>query len=289
MLFFIRKYPLESYHPLGESFRKGEVFKMNKKTAIVTGAGQGIGRGIVLELAKNDFNIVGVDVIFQAENKEKGLFEVKERVKELGAEFLPVQADISNLQDHEKIIQKTLEKFGRIDVLVNNAGVAPKQRLDVLETSPESYDRLMTINTRGPFFLTQKIAKQMIQQHQKDPSKTQYIIFISSISAYYSSPSRAEYCLSKAAISQAARIYADRLSAEGINVFELRPGIIMTDMTAAVKEKYDKMIAEGLIPQKRWGYPEDVGKAVVGLVKGYFDYSTGMIAEISGGMNICRL
>ncbi|MCU0643962.1 MAG: 3-ketoacyl-ACP reductase [bacterium] len=239
---------------------------MNKKTAIVTGAGQGIGRGIVLELAKNDFNIVGVDVIFQAENKEKGLFEVKERVKELGAEFLPVQADISNLQDHEKIIQKTLEKFGRIDVLVNNAGVAPKQRLDVLETSPESYDRLMTINTRGPFFLTQKIAKQMIQQHQKDPSKTQYIIFISSISAYYSSPSRAEYCLSKAAISQAARIYADRLSAEGINVFELRPGIIMTDMTAAVKEKYDKMIAEGLIPQKRWGYP-----------------------EISGGMNICRL
>lgn len=261
----------------------------SKKTAIVTGAGQGIGRGIALELAKNDFNVVGIDVIYQPENKEKGLFEVKERVAELGVDFLPVYGDISNLQDNENIIQKTLEKFGRINVLVNNAGVAPKQRLDVLETSPESYDRVMTINARGPFFLTQKVAKQMIQQHKNDSSVTPYIIFISSISAYYSSPSRAEYCLSKAAISQAARIYADRLSAEGINVFELRPGIIMTDMTATVKEKYDKLIAEGLIPQKRWGHPEDVGKAVVGLVKGYFDYSTGMVAEISGGMNICRL
>ncbi len=261
----------------------------NKKTAIVTGAGQGIGRGIAFELAKNDFNIVGIDVIFQPENKEKGLFEVKERVAEFGADFLAIQADISSLQDHEQIIQQTLEKFGSIDVLVNNAGVAPKQRLDVLETTPESYDRVMIINTRGPFFLTQKVARQMIRQRQADPSIRQYIIFISSISAYYSSPSRAEYCLSKAAISQAARIYADRLSAEGINVFELRPGIIMTDMTAAVKEKYDKLIGEGLIPQQRWGYPEDVGKAVVGLVKGYFDYSTGLIAEVSGGMNISRL
>jgi len=261
----------------------------NRKTAIVTGAGQGIGRGIVIELAKNDFNVVGVDIIFEPENTEKGLFEVKERVQEIGTVFLPMHGDISNLQDHEVIIQKTLEKFGSIDVLVNNAGVAPKQRLDVLETSPESYDRVMTINTRGPLFFTQKVAKQMIQQRKADPSIKPYIIFISSISAYYSSPSRAEYCLSKAAISQAARIFADRLSAEGINVFELRPGIIMTDMTAVVKEKYDKLIAEGLVPQKRWGYPEDIGKAVVGLVNGYFDYSTGLIAEISGGMNICRL
>ncbi len=262
---------------------------MNKKTAIVTGAGQGIGRGIVLELAKNAYNIVGVDIIYQPENTEKGLFEVKERVTEFGMNFLPVYGDISDLQDHEKLIQKTLEQFGRIDVLVNNAGVAPRQRLDVLETTSDSYDRVMTINAKGPFFLTQKVAKQMIQQHKKDPSITQYIIFISSISAYYSSPSRAEYCLSKAAISQAARVYADRLTEFGINVFELRPGIIQTDMTAAVKDKYDKMIAEGLIPQKRWGYPDDVGKAVVGLVKGYFDYSTGLVAEISGGMNICRL
>jgi len=258
-----------------------------KRIAIVTGAGQGIGRGIALELAKTDFQIVGVDVIYQPENRDKGLFEVKERIEELGVQFLPIQADISNLSDHEKIIQQTLQAFGSIDVLINNAGVAPKQRLDILETSPESYDRVMSINTRGPFFLTQRVAKYMLQQ--QNPPASRYIIFISSISAYYSSPSRAEYCLSKAALSHAARIFAHRLAESGIHVFELRPGIIETDMTAAVKEKYDKLIAEGLVPQQRWGFPEDIGKAVVGLVKGYFDYSTGLIAEVSGGMNICRL
>lgn len=262
---------------------------MNRKTAIITGAGQGIGRGIALELAKCDFNIVAVDVIYQPENYEKGLFEVMKRVQEAGTEFLPIQADIANLADHEKILQQALDRFGAIDVLVNNAGVAPKQRLDVLETTAESYDRVMNINTRGPFFLTQTIVRQMIRQHETNPQTSHYVIFISSISAYYSSPSRAEYCLSKAAISHAARIFAHRLSAFGIRVFELRPGIIQTDMTAMVKARYDRLIAEGLVPQQRWGYPEDVGKAVVGLVKGYFDYSTGMIAEISGGMNICRL
>ncbi len=260
----------------------------NKRTAIITGAGQGIGRGIALELAKADFNIAGVDVIYQPENRDKGLFEVRDRVRELGSEFLPIQADISDLSDHERIIHQTLQAFGCIHVLVNNAGVAPKQRLDVLETSPESYDRVMSINARGPFFLTQRVARYMLQE-QADPSESRYIIFISSISAYYSSPSRAEYCLSKAAVSHAARIFAHRLAESGIRVFELRPGIIQTDMTAVVREKYDKLIAEGLVPQHRWGFPEDIGKAVVGLVKGYFDYSTGMIAEISGGMNICRL
>jgi len=261
----------------------------NGKTALVTGAGQGIGRGIVLELMKNDYNVVGVDIVFEPENKQKGLFEVKERIKEFDAEFLPIQADISSLDDHENILEKTLEKFGTVDILVNNAGVAPKVRLDILETTPQSYDRLMMINSRGPFFLTQKIANQMIAQLKTDSSRKQYIVFIGSISAYFSSPARAEYCISKAALSHAARIFADRLTEFGINVFELRPGIIMTDMTSVVKEKYDKLIAEGLIPQKRWGYPEDVGKAVVGLVNGYFDYSTGLVAEISGGMNICRL
>ncbi|MDZ7358810.1 MAG: SDR family oxidoreductase, partial [candidate division KSB1 bacterium] len=167
------------------------------------------------------------------------------------------------------------------------AGVAPKQRLDILETTPDSYDRVMSINARGPFFLTQRVARYMIQN--PNASISRYIIFISSISAYYSSPSRAEYCLSKAAISHAARIFAHRLAEFGIRVFELRPGIIQTDMTAVVKEKYDKLIAEGLVPQHRWGFPEDVGRAVLGLVQGYFDYSTGLIAEVSGGMNICRL
>jgi len=261
----------------------------DKKVALVTGAGRGIGRGIVLELVKNGYDAVGVDIVFEPGNREKGLFEVKERVEELGATFLPIQADISSMDDHDKILERTLEKFGKIDLLVNNAGVAPLKRLDILETTPESYDRLMSINARGPFFLTQKIASQMIKQVRQNPEEKPSIIFISSISAYVSSPSRAEYCISKAAVSMAAKIFADRLAEYGINVYEVRPGVIKTDMTAVVQEKYDKLISEGLVPQKRWGYPDDVGKAIVGLAKGYFDYSTGLIVEVSGGMNIQRL
>lgn len=261
----------------------------NKKTALVTGAGQGIGRGIVLELAKNRFDIAGMDIIYEPKNIKRGLFEVKEKVEELGAEFLSIQGDISSLDDHQKIINKTLDKFGKINLLVNNAGVAPKERLDILETTPESYDRLMAINARGPFFFTQAVANLMAKQVEKTPENKPAIVFISSISSYVSSPGRAEYCLSKAAVSMSSKIYADRLSEFGINVYEIRPGIIQTDMTAVVKEKYDKLIADGLVPQKRWGFPEDIGKAVVGLVNGNFDYSTGLVVEVSGGMNIQRL
>jgi NAD(P)-dependent dehydrogenase (short-subunit alcohol dehydrogenase family) len=158
-----------------------------------------------------------------------------------------------------------------------------------LETSPESYDRVLSINTRGAFFLTQKIAKHMIHQVGEDPTDKPCIIFISSISAYVSSPSRPEYCISKAALSMTAKIFADRLAEYGINVYEVRPGIIQTDMTAPVKEKYDKLIAEGLIPQMRWGNPSDVARAVVSLALGDFAYSTGLVVEVSGGMNIQHL
>lgn len=261
----------------------------NKPVALVTGAGRGIGRGIALELAKSGFDIAGIDIIFDPENKKAGLFEVKDHVEELNADFLPVQGDISSLDDHEKILERALDKFGKIDLLVNNAGAAPEKRSDILEITPESFDRLLSINTRGTFFLTQKIANLMKEQVRRNPVLKPCIIFISSISAEVSSPSRAEYCISKAAISQAARIFADRLADYGINVYEVRPGIIKTDMTAPIREKYDKLIEEGLVPQKRWGFPEDVGKAVAALAKGYFGYSTGLIVEISGGMNIRRL
>lgn len=261
----------------------------DRPVALVTGAGRGIGRGIALELAKNGFDVVGNDIIFDPKNKQAGLFEVKERIQEFNAAFLPVEGDISCLDDHRKILEQALDRFGRIDVLVNNAGVAPEERLDILETTQDSFDRLLSINTRGTFFMTQKIANYMIKYVKENPELKPCIIFISSISAYVSSPSRAEYCISKAAISQAARIFADRLTEYGINVYEVRPGIIKTDMTAPVQEKYDKLIAEGLVPQKRWGFPEDIGKAVVALAKGYFGYSTGLIVEVSGGMNIPRL
>jgi len=261
----------------------------NRPAALVTGAGRGIGRGIVLDLAKNGFDVAGNDIFFDPKNKQAGLFEVKQQVEEFNAAFLPIQGDISCLDDHEKILKQALDRFGRIDILVNNAGVAPEERLDILETTPESFDRLLSINTRGTFFLTQKIANHMIKYVKENPELKPCIIFISSISAYVSSPSRAEYCISKAAISQAARIFADRLTEYGINVYEVRPGIIKTDMTAPVQEKYDKLIAEGLVPQKRWGFPEDIGKAVVALAKGCFGYSTGLIVEVSGGMNIRQL
>ncbi len=261
-----------------------------RQTALVTGAGRGIGRGIALELARHGFDIAGVDVVYEPDNRKKGLFEVQDRVQELGRDFLPIRGDISALESHRALLDAVLERFGRVDVLVNNAGVAPQVRLDVLDTTPESYDRVMSINARGTFFLTQVVARQMVKQVSEDPQRQRpRIVFISSISAYVSSPSRAEYCISKAAVSMAARVFADRLAEYGINVYEVRPGIIQTDMTAVVKEKYDRLIAEGLVPQRRWGFPEDVGKAVAALVTGYFDYSTGLVVEVSGGMNIVRL
>jgi 3-oxoacyl-[acyl-carrier protein] reductase len=263
---------------------------MSKKpVAFITGAGRGIGRGISLELASGGFDIAGNDIVFDPQNKKIGVFEVKDCAEALGAEFFPVQGDIAVLDDHKKMLDEVLAKFGRLDLLVNNAGVAPLVRLDILETTSESFDRVWGINTRGTFFLTQHVAKQMVAQVKKSPEPKPCIVFISSISASVSSPFRAEYCISKAGLSQAAALFADRLSEFGINVYEIRPGIIETEMTAPVKEKYDKLIAEGLVPQKRWGYPEDVGKAVAALAKGYFPYSTGLVLEVSGGMNIRRL
>jgi NAD(P)-dependent dehydrogenase (short-subunit alcohol dehydrogenase family) len=263
---------------------------MNKKpVALITGAGRGIGRGIALELANSGFDIAGLDIVFEPENKKTGLFEVKEVLGALGAGFHPLQGDVSDLASHEKILGEVIGQFGRIDLLVNNAGVAPLVRLDLLETTPESFDRVFGTNARGAFFFVQRAARQMVLQVKKSPDPKPAIVFITSISAAVSSPSRAEYCVSKAALSMTAALFADRLAEFGINVYEIRPGIVETDMTEPVREKYDKLIGESLVPQKRWGFPEDVGKAVVALAKGYFPFSTGLVLEVSGGMNIRRL
>lgn len=261
----------------------------NKLVAFVTGAGRGIGRSIALELARNGFAVVGNDILYDPENTESGLFELQERMADLKTPFFPVKGDVADLGAHEKMLAGACEKFGKVDVLVNNAGVAPEKRLDVLETTPESFDRLMAVNARGAFFLTQRVAQHMIAQVQKRSIPHPCIIFISSISAVVSSTHRPEYCISKAALSQTARIFAHRLAEYGINVYEVRPGIIQTEMTVPVRAKYDTLINEGLVPQKRWGFPEDVGKAVAALARGDFAYSTGLILEVSGGMNIRRL
>ncbi len=263
--------------------------KPSAPAAVVTGAGRGIGRGVVLALVREGFDVVGIDIDFDPDNTAKGLFEVKERVRELGGRFLPVAGDISRIEDHDRLLDTAVGVCGRIDVLVNNAGVAPLERLPLLETTAASYDRLMAVNARGPFFLTQNAAKRMAAQGPRRGGPRPAIVFITSISAEWSSVSRPEYCVSKAALSMTATLFADALAPKGIDVFEVRPGIIATDMTAAVKAKYDKLIDGGLVPQGRWGAPEDVGRAVAALARGDLGFSTGAVIEVSGGMNLRRL
>lgn len=265
-----------------------------RPVALITGAGRGIGRSIAIELARGGFDIAGNDIVFHPDktsgpDRTSDADEVRRLTEALHVAFLPVPGDISNLEDHQLILESVLDRFGRIDVLVNNAGIAPEIRQDILQTSTESYDRVLSVNTRGAFFLTQRIAKQMIEDTGKKPGAHRSVVFISSISATVSSPSRAEYCISKAALSQVARLYAHRLAEFAIHVYEIRPGIIRTSMTEPVQEHYDRLIAEGLIPQGRWGDPDDVGRAVLSLVRGDFGYSTGIIVDISGGMQIQRL
>ncbi len=257
--------------------------------AVVTGAGRGIGRAIALALAKEGYDVVGIDIAFDPGDRKKGLFEVKDRAAELGARFLPVAGDVSRIEDHDRMLDAAAGVCGRIDVLVNNAGVAPARRVDLLETDPASYDRLMGVNARGPFFLTQNAARRMAAQKPRREGLRPSIVFITSISAEVSSTARAEYCVSKAALSMTATVFADALASKGIGVYEVRPGIIATDMTAGVKGKYDRLIAGGLVPQGRWGLPEDVGRAVAALARGDFSFSTGAVIEVSGGMNIRRL
>ena len=263
--------------------------RASRPAAVVTGAGRGIGRAVVLALVREGFDVVGVDIVFEPGDTRTGLFEVKKRVAALGGRFLPVAGDVSRVEDHDRILDAAVGVCGRVDVLVNNAGVAPARRADVLETSTESYDRLMAVNARGPFFLTQNAARRMAVQKPRKDGIAPAVVFITSVSAVVSSTNRAEYCLSKAALSMAATVFADALAPKGIAVYEVRPGVIATDMTAGVKDKYDRLIAAGLVPQGRWGRPEDVGRAVAALVRGDFAYSTGAVIEVSGGMNIRRL
>ncbi len=252
------------------------------RTAVITGSSRGIGYAVAQALGLDGFNVVIVGTR-ESESYRKALewFEKK------NIAHIYVQADISKNEDRKKIITETLQAFSRIDVLINNAGVAPLQRKDLLEMDEESYDRVMNINTKAPMFLTQLAAKEMLRQ----PAETRscVIVNITSCSSVVSSVSRGEYCISKAAQSMLTTLYADRLAAEGIPVFEVRPGVIQTDMTSAVKEKYDKLIAEGLFPMPRWGTPEDVASAVSALCSGKFTYSTGNYIDIDGGFHIQRL
>ena len=257
----------------------------NKPVAVITGASRGIGRAIAISLASEGFDIAAIARSVDSEGMEILGKEVAARK----AEFFPVGLDIACTSCQNEVVTNILDRYGRIDLLVNNAGVAPLKRNDLLDMTEESYERVMNINLKGPVFLAQRIAREMIYLGQQIPDYKPVIVFISSISSTRTSVNRAEYCISKSGLSMAASVFADRLAGVNIRVFEVRPGIIRTDMTARVKDTYDKLIADGMVPQKRWGYPEDVGKAVASLARGDWDFSTGAIFDISGGLNIHRL
>jgi 3-oxoacyl-[acyl-carrier protein] reductase len=271
--------------PDSEKSDKSSVRMNSKPVAVITGASRGIGRAVAVCLASEGFDIAAIARTVDSE----GMVILGQEVEKRKREFFPIGLDISFTECQKEVVANILDRYGRIDLLVNNAGVAPLQRNDLLDMTGESYERVMNINLKGPVFFAQKIAKEMIWLKQQISDYNPKIVFISSVSATHSSTNRAEYCISKAGLSMASTVFADRLSSENIRVFEVRPGIIQTDMTARVRDKYNKLIAEGLIPQKRWGFPEDVGRAVASIARGDWDYSTGMIFHIGGGMNIQRL
>ncbi|QDU54794.1 3-ketoacyl-ACP reductase [Aeoliella mucimassa] len=255
-----------------------------KRVALVTGGSRGIGLGVAQSLARAGFNVV-----INGRRPENDVAESLASLQLLGADTLYCQADISQLDDHAKMLDTIRERFGRLDVLVNNAGVAPDVRADLLDASPESFDRLIRINLRGPYFLTQAAAKWMIEQRQADSSFQAAIVNVSSISATVASVNRGDYCISKAGVGMATQLWAARLGEYGIPVYEVRPGVIRTDMTAGVSDKYNKMIAEGLTVEPRWGEPDDIGRAVVVLASGTLTYATGAVLPIDGGLTLRRL
>lgn len=256
----------------------------DKGVALVTGAGRGIGLGIARELARSGFDIVINDV-----HEETVVRAAVDELRALGAEVLYCRADVSSAPDRGRMLEEIRSRFGRLNILVNNAGVAPKVRADILDATEESFERLMKINLQGPYFLTQAAARWMIEQRNADASFKGCVISISSVSSTVASTSRGDYCISKAGVSMATMLWAARLGEFNIPVYEIRPGVIKTDMTAPVQAKYDKLIAEGLCVQARWGLPEDIGRAAAMLARGDLAYSTGQVIMIDGGMTLQRL
>lgn len=254
------------------------------KVALITGGSRGIGFGIATYLAAQGF-----DLAINGIRSEHDAAEPIERLRALGSKVVYCQGNIADESDRLKILATIKNTLGRLHVLVNNAGVAPKERQDILKASASSYEYVMDTNLKGPYFLTQSAANWMIEQKQQDPEYSAQIIIISSISAVVASTNRGEYCLSKAGLAMMTQLFAVRMSEYGIPVYEIRPGIIKSDMTAGVTEKYDKLIAGGLTLQNRWGTPDDVGKAVAAITSGQFPYSTGQIFMVDGGLTQLRL
>jgi 3-oxoacyl-[acyl-carrier protein] reductase len=255
-----------------------------KKVALITGGSRGIGLGIAQQLGQHGFELA-----INGVRPESAVKDTLKALAETGAEVIYCQGNLALSSDRKKIIATVRNRFGRLNILVNNAGIAPKERRDILDATEESFDEVIATNLKGNYFLTQEAANWMIAEKRINPAFEGCIINISSVSATVASVNRGEYCVSKAGISMATQLFAIRLGEFNIPVFEVRPGVIQTDMTSAVKEKYDNLIEQGLCVTKRWGYPEDVGKVVSALAKGGFAYSTGQVIMVDGGLTLSRL
>jgi len=256
----------------------------SKRVALVTGGSRGIGLGIAQSLADSGF-----DLAINGIREQALVADVVSALGKRGAKVVYVRGDVASATDRQAILDAVRTHFGRLDVLVNNAGVAPAVRADILDASEESFDRVLSINLQGPYFLTQLAARWMIEQRDREPSFTGVIINVSSVSATEASINRGDYCISKAGLAMATQLWAHRLAEYGIAVYEVRPGVIHTDMSAPVAEKYDRLIANGLTVENRWGMPEDVGRAVAMLARGELTYATGNVLNVDGGLTLRRL
>ena len=253
--------------------------------ALVTGGTRGIGLGVCRALAHDEWALALCGV-----RSEEAVQDVLAELRRSGRPVEYIQADVANAADRMRLVEQVVARLGAIDVLVNNAGRAPRVRADLLEASEESFEDLVRTNLQGPYFLTQSIARLLIQRRGAEAAVPRSgIVFITSVSADLASPNRGEYCVSKAGLAMAVKLFAARLAPHGVPVYEVRPGIIATDMTAGVKESYDVRIAGGLVPEGRWGTPEDVGRAVAALLRGDVPYATGTVIHVDGGLTIPRL
>jgi 3-oxoacyl-[acyl-carrier protein] reductase len=255
-----------------------------KRVALVTGGSRGIGLGIAEALADSGF-----DVAINGVREVAAVEDVVQSLARRGSEVVYCRGDVAVAAERHGVVDAVRARFGRLDVLVNNAGVAPAVRADILEASEESFDRIVGVNLKGPYFLTQLVARWMIDQRAAERTFSGVIVNVSSVSATEASINRGDYCISKAGVAMATKLWAHRLAEHGIAVYEVRPGIITTDMTAPVKEKYDRLMAGGLTVENRWGMPEDVGRAVAMLSRGELTYATGNVLMIDGGLTLRRL
>jgi NAD(P)-dependent dehydrogenase (short-subunit alcohol dehydrogenase family) len=255
-----------------------------RRVALVTGGTRGIGLGVARALAAE-----GWDLALCGKREEGEVRGTLDELRGAGASVQYWAADLSSREARERLADGVRERYGALNALVNNAGRAPRVRADLLEASEASFEELIRTNLQGPYFLTQALAREMLAKRRDDPAFTAAIVFVTSVSAELASPNRGEYCVSKAGLSMAARLFAVRLAEYGIPVYEVRPGIIATDMTAAVKDSYDRRIADGLVPERRWGQPEDVGRAVAALLRGDVPHASGAVLHVDGGLSLPRL